>query len=663
MTAAKGLKRLAIAVAALGAAGFALLIGMSFLIPASTVRDGVKKEIQEVTGLDPTLRGGISVSLFPHASVSFHDVLLGDVGAGKPAVAADEMTARLRYFPLLAGRIEIADVTLVRPTVNVTFTADGRSNWSGLAASLAHAVAPNPSRAASFSEIGIRDGTVVVHTAGSALPEQLDDVNFQVAWPSISRSFAANGRFVWRDQPVEASLTLSDFLAALTGQSSGVKLRVTSTPLNVGFDGTGSDDPTLKMEGTLNVDSPSLRDALFWTGNSKVPFGGFKRFALRAQSSVGNGTISLTDVNVELDGNRAEGVLTLAADDHRAVQGTLAADTLDLTTYVAGTRLMATDERTWDRLPITLDGLADFNLDLRLSAASIKLGDAQLGRTAVAVNMRDGKLKVAIGESQAFGGTATGSFGLDAANGGVEVTSHVELSEVDLANCLGQMFGVHRLQGHGTLNLDLEGSGNSVWAVTHTLGGTASLNAHDGGLTGINVEQLLRRLEKRPLSGNGDFRTGRTPFDQLVLNVKIEQGNVSVQNLQIKGPSVRLTLGGQASIPARDVDLQGTATLVSTNSADEFDLPFVVQGLWDDPLILPDASSLIRRSHAAAPLLDAVRRHSADDAVRTVIDQLFATPATTPAPVATTPAAATSTAPVATTPAAVAAPVPPPASR
>jgi AsmA protein len=641
VTAAKGLKRLAIAVAGLAAAAFVTLIGMSFLIPASTLRDAVKTEIKDVTGLDPTLRGGISVSLFPHASVSFRDVLLGDTGGGKPVVAADELTARLRYFPLLAGRIEIADVTLVRPTINVAFASDGRSNWSGLAASLAHAVEPNPSRTASFSEIAIRDGTVMVHDAQNRLTERLNDVDFQVAWPSISRSFAANGRFVWRDKPVQANLTLSDFLAALTGERSGVKLRLTSTLLNVGFDGTASDQPTLKMEGTLNVDSPSLRDALLWTGESKVPFGGFKRFALHAQSSLGNGAISLPVVNVELDGNKAEGALTLAADDRRTVQGTLAADSLDLTPYVAGARLMAANERGWDRLPITLDGLADFNLDLRLSAASVKIAQAQLGRTAVAANMRDGKLNVAIGESQAFGGTATGSFGLGTANDGVAVTSHVEFSDVDLANCLGQIFGLHKLAGRGTLTFDISGSGNSVWALTHTLNGTANLNANDGALAGINVEQLLRRLDKRPLSGNGDFRTGSTPFDQLALSFKIDQGTVSVQNLHIEGQTVRLTLSGQASVPTRDLDLQGTATLVSSAAENEFDLPFVVQGMWDNPIILPDASSLIRRSHAAAPLLEAVKRHSAGDAVRSVIDQLFASPTTSPEPPTTTPAAAT----------------------
>ena len=655
MTAATGLKRLAIAVAGVAAAAFATLIGLSFLIPATSIRDAVKKEIHDVTGLDPALRGDISVSLFPHASVSFRNVQFADSGT-QPALAADEMIARLSYFPLLAGRIEISDITLVRPTITIAFAADGQSNWSGLTAALAHALEPNPNRTGSFSEIGIHDGTIVVRDAGRDAPEQIDNVDFEVAWPSISRSFAATGSFVWRDQPVEASLTLSDFLAALTGQNSGVKLRLTSQPLNFAFDGTTSNEPTLKMAGTLDVESPSLRDALRWTGKRRVPFGGFKRFALRADSDVGNGTVSLTNVNVELDGNRAEGVLTLATDGHQAVQGTLAADFLDLTPYLQGARLMATNERTWDRLPIALDGLADFNLDLRLSAASIKIANAQLGRTVAAANMSGGKLKVTIADSQAFGGSATGSFGIGSDKDGIQVSSHVRFDEVDLGNCLSQIFGLHKLEGHGTLALDVDGSGGSVWAVTHTLNGSASLTAHDGALVGIDVEHLLQRLEKRPLSGNGDFRTGRTPFDRLALGVKIDQGMISVEKLEFKGPAVKLQLAGEASIPSRDLDLQGTATLVSANTADEFALPFTVQGPWDNPVPLPDASSLIRHSNAAAPLLEAVKRHSAGDAVRSVIDQLFAAPATAPAPVATKPATATAPAASEYKPASVAAP-------
>jgi AsmA protein len=641
LTAAIGLKRVAIAVAAMIAVAFVTLIALSFLMRPATVRDAVAKEIHAVTGLDPVLRGDFNVSLFPSGTVNFHNVLLGDDRTGVPAVTADELIARLRYFPLLAGRIEIADVTLVRPTITVTLQADGRSNWSGLMETLAHALAPDPNRTASFSEIGINDGTIVVHDEAKNIVERLENVEFQLAWPSISRSFGANGHFDWHGETVEGSLTLSDFLAALSGDRSGMKIRVAGTPLKLVFDGSASWQPTLKAEGTLSIDAPSLRDAMLWTGKSKIPFGGFGRFALRAQSTVGDGVISLSNVNVELDGNAAEGALTLSSGDFGMVQGTLAADTLDLTPYVSGVRLLAANKRNWDQLPISLDGIGDLNLDLRLSAARIKIAQAQLGRTAVAANMRNGKLDITIGEAQAFGGVLKGSIGLASTNEGIDATSRVQFTDVDLESCLGQVFGVHKLAGRGNLSLDVDGSGSSVFSVTNSLNGTASLNAHAGSLVGINVEQLLRRLERRPLSGSGDFRSGRTPFDELVVNLKIDQGTVSVNDMHVDGPAVRLAVAGQASVPTRDLDLKGVATLISTSSDSQFELPFIVQGQWDDPIMLPDPQSLIRHSGAAAPLLDAVKGRTAGDAVRSVIDQLLTNPSGKPA----APAAPVSTAP------------------
>ena len=216
----------------------------------------------------------------------------------------------------------------------------------------------------------------------------------------------------------------------------------------------------------------------------------------------------------------------------------------------------------------------------------------------------------------------------------------MQFADVDLDNCLGQVFGLHKVEGRGTLAINLEGAGDSVLAVTHGLNGTAVLNASAGALTGINIEQLLRRLERRPLSGSGDFRSGRTPFDQLAINLKVNQGLVSIDEMRVVGPSVRLAVAGQASVPTRDLDLKGVATLISTASADQFELPFVVQGPWDDPIMLPDAQSLIRRSGAAAPLLGGGKPLNAGDAVRSVIDQLMATPQTPAASPAATPAAA-----------------------
>ena len=91
-----------------------------------------------------------------------------------------------------------------------------------------------------------------------------------------------------------------------------------------------------------------------------------------------SGNISLSSVNAELDGNSAEGVLTFAADGRQTLQGTLAADTLDLTPYISTVRLLTANERAWNNGHITLDGLAGIDLDLRLSAANVVVSNAKL---------------------------------------------------------------------------------------------------------------------------------------------------------------------------------------------------------------------------------------------------------------------------------------------
>jgi AsmA protein len=605
------------------AVGVGILTTAGYLISPDSVRRQVLSEIRAVTGLNPTLGGQTTVTLFPSGSVSFGNVVLGD--GQKPALIADRLTARLRFFPLLVGRVEIADVSLERPTIAIDVEPDGRSNWSALIETLARSQTPNAQRAQAFSEMRIDNGTVLLRNTAKKLSETFDGVTFSLAWPSISKSFGATGHFVWHAEPLDMTVTLSDFAAALAGQKTGVKLRIAGNSIKAAFEGAVSVKPTVRVEGTFAADAASLRDTLVWAGQKPLPGGGLGRFAIKAQAGVTGGTIALSNVNVELDGNVAEGVLTFAADGRQTLQGTLASDTLDLTPYVSTIKLLTANQREWNTGPITLDGLSSTDFDLRLSAAKVVLSDAKLGRTAIGANLRSGRLVVTIGEAQAYGGVIKGSVELASFDAGVDVKSQLQFTNVDLETCLGQLFGLHRLEGKGDMAFAVEGAGDSVLAVTHTLNGTASLTGQNGAIAGLDVEQLLRRLERRPLSGGGDFRNGRTRFDTMAMALKITKGKVKVEDVKMTGPGVTLALAGSASIPERELDLTGTAALVTEAKpgATPFALPFIVQGSWDDPIMLPDAEALIRRSGAAAPLLNAVRERSmARDAARSVIERL-----------------------------------------
>jgi AsmA protein len=622
LTMAQGIKRLGMPIAAFLGVALIGLIGTSWFLNRDALREAVEAQIRAVTGLDLVVNGKIDVSVFPGSYVSFHDVGLKGGATSEPALAVDVLTANLRLLPLLLRRFEIADVMMLRPHIHVVRAADGVSNWTPFIDTIARTMKPGADNQVSFSEIRIQDGVLNYEDPANHLSEMLDDIDLSLAWPSISRSFAATGQFDWRGERVDGSVSASDFVAALSGDRSGVKARLASAPLKLAFDGSVANRTSMMMEGTLTIDSPSLRNALRWTGQAPPGSGGFGRFALKARANMVGASLALTNVNVELDGNVAEGVMTYANNGRQTLQATLAAGNLDFTPYISTFRLLASGARDWNRQLFDLNSLSATDLDMRLSAAQVTVGSTKLGRTAFGANLRGGALALSVGEAQMYGGIAKGSFGLARSDTVADVKAEFQFTDVDLQSCASELFGITKLSGRGNLNVSLVASGASPFGLAQSLDGTATLTGHDGAISGFNVEQLLRRLERRPLSGGGNFRNGSTPYDNLTLAVKFADGVATAEDIRVEGPAARITLTGTASVPAREYDMKGVASLTSApNAAPGFDLPFVVQGPWDDPLIFPDPESLIRRSPASAPLLDAVKDRKTRDAVRSVLER------------------------------------------
>jgi AsmA protein len=617
---AQGTRRLAMPVVALLGVVLVALIASSWLLNREALRAAVEAQIRAVTGLDLVVKGGTDISIFPGSYVSFHDVGLRGGAAADPALSVDVLTANLRLLPLLLQRFEIADVMMLRPRIRVVRDINGESNWTPFIGTITRTMKPGADNQVSFSEIRIQDGKLLYEDPVRQVAEALDDIDLSLAWPSISRSFAATGQFDWRGERVDGSISIGDFLAALSGDRSGFKARLASAPLKLAFDGTIANRTSLMMEGTMTIDSSSLRNALRWTGQTPLGSGGFGRFALKARANVVGASVALTNVNVELDSNVAEGVMTYANNGRQSLQATLAADALDFTPYISTFRLLASGAHDWNRQLFDLNSLSMTDLDIRLSAARVTVGPTRLGRTAIGANLRNGALALSVAEAQIYGGIAKGSFALSRIDADADVKAQFQFTDVDLQACASELFGIGKLSGRGNLGVSLSAFGSSPFALAQSLDGTATLSGHDGAISGFNAEQLLKRLERRPLSGAGNFRSGSTPYDNLTIALKFADGTATLQDVHVDGPA-RITLSGTASVPSREFDMKGVASLTSATTEPAFELPFVVQGPWDDPLIFPDPDSLIRRSPASAPLADALKDRKIRDAVGSMIDR------------------------------------------
>ena len=205
------------------------LIATSWFLNRDALRDAVEAQIRAVTGLDLVVKGTIDISVFPASYVSFHDVGLKGGGTADPALHVDVLTANLRLLPLLLRRFEISDVMMLRPTIRVVRDGNGESNWTPFVETIArdHEARrrepgvvlgnPHPGRRAALRGRG-----------RATSPRRSSDIDLSLAWPSISRSFAATGQFDWRGERVDGSVSPAISSPLLSGERSGLKARLVS---------------------------------------------------------------------------------------------------------------------------------------------------------------------------------------------------------------------------------------------------------------------------------------------------------------------------------------------------------------------------------------------------------------------------------------------------
>lgn len=623
---ASPLRRIGIVVGAVALVLAGALALVPLLLPVETVRRTVVTELSDRLGMPVSIRGDIAVSVVPQFSIRLSDVHfgVGDVATGEPPARADAVVGALRLMPLIFGNVAISDYTLIRPRIAVHVAANGASNWDKAFERLRE---KTRLRRGGLTDFRIADGSATVDDQKNGRTFAVTGIEFAVSWPGADRQANVSGKLTVNGEQVEVNAIVARPQALFIAEPTGLKMRFASGPVRGGFDGSLTNGDTVTAAGALTLEGASMRSFLRWIGQNPGIGPSLGAFALKGQVEVLPNSLAFTKVNAELDGNVADGALTVSLEGERPqVRGTLDAGRFVATTYFRDLNLTPDAGRGWSRRPIDLSAIASIDLDLRVSARELIVGRAQFGRSAAALNARNGRVNVTLGEALAYGGVLSGALMVSPRGDDVDVRASLTVQRGQLALGLGEWFGFRRLDGTANIQLGLEARGGSMAELARTTSGQITLNAIEGAVHGFNAEAILRRLERRPLSVVGaDARSGRTPYERVAATVRIVGGVATTTDMTLEGQMVRVSVEGSAQLPTRELDMRGIATLKRTATATprpgegDFELPFVVQGSWDDPFILPDPQILIRRSGAAAPLRDITRDR---DALRAVLDAI-----------------------------------------
>ncbi|MGB8145278.1 MAG: AsmA family protein, partial [Chromatiaceae bacterium] len=113
----------------------AVIAAVHFFVDPNDYKNEISAWVGKATGRQLTLGGDLGLSVFPWIGVEVREASLSQpAGFGdEPFARIHEVQARLKFLPLLRGRLEVGEVLGTGVTLNLIRAPDGRANWEDLA--------------------------------------------------------------------------------------------------------------------------------------------------------------------------------------------------------------------------------------------------------------------------------------------------------------------------------------------------------------------------------------------------------------------------------------------------------------------------------------------------------------------------------------------------
>lgn len=596
-----------IAVAALLAVILATIAALPFVASTQIVKDHLAMELSRWSGYRVSLVGDPDIRLWPNMRAILEDVRLAEWGAtGNPAVIASELLEiDLSLTAALRGRVEPSRVRFVRPTLRLRRketdyflppAAGGRfSRAVTLAGELLKADPSNPDLSRlpddEIGAIEFVDGRIVAREAGAdADTVILSSLTGTLQWPAMNRELGFRASAIWRGENVSVTGTTSAPLFILAGGSAPFRLALESAPLNSTFNGTIDLRGPTMLNGELAFQTPSLERALTMAGiapESKLPVGAV---ALSGTLESRGLQAEISEANVTIGGDRGSGTLEFAIGGAvPAISGTLAFETLNLAALLAilAPGQLPPESGAPARLADTL------HLDLRLSAASVAAGPAQLNNVAAAIQLKDELMTFDISDSTAFGGSIVTGIRIDRKAGTDGAEFRLLADRID-ASAFSAAIGAGTVlpKAEGKVSVILKGPFAEPTRFLEQASGSINAVFGAGTIGTVTLDQFVERARKGGFFSLEEVAGGSLAFDRAELKATLQDGVARIERAAATVGEESIVLSGVAEYSERSMALTGlvapTPPQPGTSPAaprDDRRISFFAGGSWDSPYI------------------------------------------------------------------------------
>lgn len=628
------MKKLIIGLVALIVLVILAAVIVPLVVPVDAYEGRLIAMVKQSTGRDLKISGPVKLSLLPRLALEANDVSFANApGAATPQMLTlKQLVVQLKLLPLLHGAVVIDRFVLVDPVIALQVDKAGRPNWvfntaattpSGKAAPAKPAAAPAPASSSSsggglslsglsLQNVQLSNGKISYLDQRTGKLTEIDSIDMKLSLPDLDNPMSASGSAVWNREKATLTLYIDKPGSLLQGAQSSVGVKFAAPSLTLNFSGKVTGLPPTQVGGTIDLETKSLRDLARWAGSPITMSGsGLGPLSIKGDVDMAGPRISFTNAAIALDAIKAKGGVTLNTGGARpAISGQLAVDKLDVNPYLPpeknGASTAAPAPSTapaagntgaapapaaaspgWSDAPLDVSALKVADVDFKLQTGAILYRKYQIGQSALALHIKNGRMEADLSQMALYQGAGTGKVTVDASSAVPAVSFAFDLAHVQMEPLVLAATGQDKLTGTGTFKIAVAGRGASQRALVSALNGKGSLDVANGVIKGVNLLDLAQKAVTRV---TGSASAGDTTnFGTLTATYTITNGLLRNNDLQLKSGVVPVTGAGTVNLPTRMVDYRVTPKLPGGVG-----VPIDVTGTWDNLSYRPDMKAILQ---------------------------------------------------------------------
>ena len=551
------------------AGGILLAVAAYHLVPTiispASMRDALEGELSDWLGARATVAGTPEISYWPRPRISAHGAAIPrPSGSGLLVYGnAAELTADFGIFGALSGNPAFSDLTLDKAVIVLE---DAGAPGALPANRLAMAVAAIQDGEADTidgkgpGELQLIDSTIAIADDDDrdGDPRIVKAVTGELDWEELDGSARFTGSAEISGEATTVSVRAAKPAALLAGGSSTVDLSLANASGSVSYQGTASGRTPYFLNGSFSLSTPDLQKLMMTLGVKTQLLSTVSEASLKGQVARSGASLRFSPVELTIGDAKGSGILDIELQTPE--------EPARISATMAFTDIALFDAQS--SLPSWIDTMADgsddeaddplSDLDLRVSAGTVRLSDITLSDVAASIIRTSEQTSFDIADSRLENGSLFAHVAVQNAG-----TAKVRLNAENVrSGPLFRQLGLSVPLESDALTLELVYQANLPLErnAKDGLSGNFRFSAGPGQLTWLDLNAILATAENSNAFAFSPLKQAPYAFQSIKGRGNLDGTVLTLDGVTIEGENRRVTIEGRVDTATGQLEANLTAT-------------------------------------------------------------------------------------------------------